>query len=201
MAFVHKLKFAAWSLLSKIQENGWQVVETEKDLEGDFLGVPVRGRADLVLEKGEEWAIVDLKWRGANRLERTIKNEEDIQLVLYSNLLVADNSQVHTSYFIIENGKLIARNNLAFSNITPVVPNSEHTEVKERILDRMKATWRWRMNQLEQGQIEIRCEQTCPDLEDFYADDGDAVSLMDLLEMKGDDAPFDDYRTLINLIQ
>jgi len=201
IAFIHKLKFAAWSLLSKIQQNGWQVLETEKDLEGNFLDIPVKGRADLVLKKGEELAVLDLKWRGANRLERTIKNEEDLQLVLYSNLLSPDNSKVHTAYFIIEKGRLLARNNLAFSNIISIASENDQAEVNERILARMKATWRWRMNQLEKGQIEIRCEQTCQDLEDFYADNGDAASLMDLLEMKGDDAPFDDYQTLINLVQ
>ena len=86
MSFIKKVKYAAWCLVNLIQKNGWRVVATEKDLEGKFLGIPVNGRADLVLEKDGEWAVIDLKWRGARRREETIKNEEDLQLVLYSQI-------------------------------------------------------------------------------------------------------------------
>lgn len=196
VAFIKKLKFAAWSLVNVIQKNGWRVVATEKDLEGKFLGIPVNGRADLVLEKDGELAVIDLKWRGARRREETIKNEEDLQLVLYSKLLTDDHTWAHTAYFIIENGKLIARNNQAFKEVNAISPDSDHVQVHERILARMQATYAWRLQQLQEGKIEVRCEQTQLDLEEAYQH-----QLLDLLEMKSDDAPFDDYRTLINLIE
>ena len=59
----------------------------------------------------------------------------------------------------------------------------------------MQKTFQWRLQQVQSGQIEIRCTQTKDDLEEYYQE-----ILMDMLEMKDEDAYYDDYRTLINLI-
>lgn len=201
IAFINKLKYAAWSLVAQVQENDWEVKGTEIDLNGKFQGIPIKGRADLVLKRGEEQAILDLKWRGAARREGIIKNEEDLQLVLYSKLLTDDDSWAHTSYFIMENGKMLARTNHAFKDITPIAPDVDFQEINNRILDKMNATFSWRMEQLKKGQIEIRCKQTGFALEDVYAESEDTNLMMEILEMKEGDAPFDDYRTLINLVE
>ena len=145
--------------------------------------------------------ILDLKWRGAAMRERVIRNQEDRQLVLYSKLLTEDDSWAHTSYFIMENGKMIARNNLAFKNITVVSPDVDHTAVNQEILQKMEATYTWRMQQLAAGKVEIRCEQTCGDLEDIYYQTESSETINQLLEMKDGNAYFDDYRTLINLVE
>lgn len=197
LAFINKLKFAAWSLLSAINSNGWKVVATEKPVEGAFAGVDVKGRADLVLEKDEQLAILDLKWRGSSRRERELRNEEDLQLVLYSSLLSGENgSWAPTAYFIIENGKLIARNSVAFEEAIAVSKEADISEVSERIMQRMKATLNWRMEQLQKGILEIRCKHTIQDLEASYGEEQ-----LDILEMKNGDAPFDDYRVLIGLVE
>lgn len=201
IAFINKLKYSAWSLVSQIQENDWKIEGTEMDLQGNFQGMPIRGRTDLVLKRGDdELAILDFKYRGATRRERIIRNQEDLQLVLYSKLLTEDDSWAHTSYFIMEDGKMIARNNLAFKNITAVSPDVDHTAVNQEILQKMEATYAWRMQQLAAGKVEIRCEQTCGDLEDFYYETESSETINQLLEMKDGDAFFDDYRTLINLV-
>jgi hypothetical protein len=200
IGFINQLKYSAWSLVSQIQQNGWKVKKTEMDLVGNFQTKPVKGIADLVLEKENELTVIDLKWRGASRRERIIKNEEDLQLVLYSRLLTEDDSWAHTAYFIMENGKILARNNLAFNNITSIAPDTDHTDINNRILGRMESTYEWRMNQIEKGQIEIRTKHTCLDLEDIYNDNEQPEIMMDILEMKDGDAPFCDYKTLINLV-
>ncbi|MCU0345865.1 MAG: PD-(D/E)XK nuclease family protein [Saprospiraceae bacterium] len=93
VAFVNKLKFAAWSLVTHICDNGWRVVATEKELDGKFPHVgdgrstDVKGVADLVLERNTpsgttELAVVDIKWRGSGWRESVIRNGEDLQLVL-----------------------------------------------------------------------------------------------------------------------
>ncbi|PHN07944.1 hypothetical protein CRP01_04090 [Flavilitoribacter nigricans DSM 23189 = NBRC 102662] len=196
LAFINKVKYAAWSLVNLIQQNGWSVRGTEQELQGKFENIPVRGRADLVLERDGELAVVDLKWRGSSRRERQIRNEEDLQLVLYSRLLTAEDSWAHTAYFVMEDGKMISRNELAFQQITAVSPDTDHREVNERILEKMEATYRWRMEQIKAGKIEIRCEQTAEALDEHYG-----AELMDLLEMRTGNAYFDDYGTLINLIE
>jgi hypothetical protein len=195
-SFVRKLKYAAWCLVSLIRENGWKVLDTEKPLEAAFLGIKLNGRADVVLEKDGQLAVLDLKWRGARYREQSIRNEEDLQLALYAHLITNDDNRAHTAYFIIENGRMIARNNEAFRNVPAVVPGSDHVEVHERMMKLMEATYEWRMAQIAQGKIEIRCAQTRLDLEDVYGD-----ALLDVLEMKKEDAMFDDYRVLVNLVE
>ena len=207
--FVNKLKYSAWSLISYIRENGWKVRATEMELEGFFpvdrgsgdQSTPVRGIADIVLERGDELAVLDLKWRGSARREAVLRNEEDLQLALYARLVSPEKQWAHTGYFILENGKLLVRNNRAFANIPPLAPGKDHREVNESILQKMEATWHWRMAQLAKGQIEIRCRQTLLDIEDAYSSDGQGEQMFDILEMKGEDAKWDDYRTLINLIE
>jgi hypothetical protein len=202
IAFINKLKYSAWSLVSQIQENNWKIEGTEMDLRGDFQGMPINGRADLVLKRGDdELAILDFKYRGASRRERIIRNQEDLQLVLYSKLLTADDSWAHTGYFIMEDGKMVARNNLAFKDITAVSPDVDHTAVNQEILQKMEATYAWRMQQLAAGKVEIRCEQTSGDLEEIYYETETSDKINQLLEMKAGDAFFDDYRTLINLVE
>ena len=125
-----------------------------------------------------------------------IRNEEDLQLIMYSKLLTEDHSWAHTAYFIMQDGKMIARNELAFKDITVVNEGCDHIEINERIWDKMQKTYQWRMEQIKKGKIEIRCKQTEEELEEIYGE-----ALLDLLEMKSEDAPFDDYRTLINLIE
>jgi hypothetical protein len=214
--FVNQLKYSTWSLICYIRENGWQVKATEMELEGNFPAgtladssipalhhaqVQVKGIADLVLERGDELAVVDLKWRGRTHRENMLRNEEDLQLVLYARLVSPEGQWAHTSFFIIENAKMLARNNQAFNNITPLAPTESHREVNERILQKMEATWHWRMQQLANGRIEIRCRQTLPDIEDVYSGAEQGELMMKILEMKNEDARYDDYRTLINLVE
>lgn len=206
VAFVNKLKFAAWSLVTHIRDNDWRVVETEKVLDGKFPpkeevnGTDVKGIADLVLERAGEWAIVDIKWRGSGWRESVIRNEEDLQLVLYARLVAPPDTWAHTAYFIVENGKLLARNTRAFQHISPISPTHDHNEVNERILTRMQTTWQWRMGQLGKGLVEVRCRQTLAAIEDAYSNE-EGAAMLDVLEMKGEDAKYDDYSVLINLIE
>ena len=196
ISFLNKIKYASWSLVSMIQKNGWKVQESEMDLQGQFNDIDIRAKADLVLEKGDEKLVIDLKWRGATRRKMMIKNEEDLQLVMYSKLLTADETWAHTAYFILEEGKMIARNSLAINEVEAVAPDSDHVNINQSILEKMEKTYNWRLAQLKRGQIEVRTEHTKLDLEEEYSGD-----LFDLLEMKDGGAFFDDYRTLIDVLE
>ena len=192
--FLNKVKNAAWNLISLLRTNGWEVKDTELPLEGMFEGAPVKGKADLVLQRGNEQAIVDLKWSGATRRKELIQNEEDLQLVLYAHLLPPAEAWPHTAYFILESGKMIARNPAAFKEaIIAGKGQDDHAEVCERILAKMKKTYAWRLAQLQKGMLEIRTERTARTLEDMYAE-----ILGELLEMKNENSRYDDYKTLID---
>lgn len=194
-AFLTKVKNAAWSLVSLLRSNGWSVLHTELALEGQIGPTPVRGKADLVLQRGDELAIVDLKWGGAKRRKELIQNGEDLQLVLYAKLLPPPDLWPHTAYFIIEEGKIIARNNAAFREaIVAGSGGGDHAAACEQIFARMERTYAWRVGQLRRGMVELRTSRTAPELEALYEG-----QLFDLLEMKNEDARWDDYRTLLGM--
>ena len=194
ISFLNKVKYAAWSLVEMIQQNGWSVRGTEIGLGGKFADLPIKGKADLVLERKGEIAVIDLKWRGANWRSNLIKSEEDLQLVMYSKMLSEDAEWAHTAYFILENGKMISRNNQAFKQAVSVSPDQDFREVNQRIWEKMTRTYQWRLQQLADGLVEVRTKQTAGELAEEYGE-----VLMELLEMYEKDAPFDDYRTLINV--
>ena len=196
IAFIKQMKFAAWSLLTLLRKNDWEVAHTEYELEGAIGPLALKGRADLVLKRGAERAVVDLKWRGVYRYSNLLSSGEDIQLALYSQLLAGDGGLAHTAYFIIEKARLLVRNTQAFKDVQSVQDEVDHREVYQLLLERLLKTYEWRLNQLYAGEVEIRCEQTQLDLEDQYGE-----VLLDILEMKMGNAPFDDYDALIGLVE
>ncbi len=196
IAFIKQMKFAAWSLISLLRKNDWTVAATEQELEGSVGAIALKGRADLVLERGAERAVVDLKWRGIHRYSNLLSSGEDIQLALYAQLLAGKEDFAHTAYFIIEKARMLVRNTQAFADVQSVQDEVDHREVYQLLLGRLRKTYEWRLQQLQSGKVEVRCEQTQLDLEEIYGE-----LLLDVLEMKVGNAPFDDYDALIGLLE
>ncbi|MFN0212843.1 MAG: PD-(D/E)XK nuclease family protein [Saprospiraceae bacterium] len=193
MSFLAKVKNAAWNLISLIRSNRWIVENTEMELEGSFLGMTVRGKADLVLRRDDEQAIIDLKWSGVKRRKELIQNGEDLQLVLYAHLLPPTEQWPHTAYFILDEGKMIARNSSAFQEaIVAGRGGEDHVAACNTIFEKMEKTYAWRLEQIKKGLIELRTARTAAELEALYQD-----QLFELLEMKNEDARWDDYATLL----
>ncbi|WP_116124889.1 PD-(D/E)XK nuclease family protein [Lewinella sp. IMCC34183] len=204
--FLLTIKKSAWTLVNFIQQNGWSIRGSEEELEGGLgseEGQLIRGRADLVLERtaadGElETAVVDLKWRGKSVFRTLLMNARDIQLALYADLLQrAGSGRVFTAYYILRDAVLITRNELAFAGAQTVTSADDHTVVQRDTLRKILNTHDWRWEQLGEGLVEIRCADTSPELDDLYVH----LPHDSLLEMKTDDASFDDYRSLIGLVR
>ena len=88
---------------------------------------------------------------------------------------------------------MIARNAMAFREAVVAGRGGEdHTLACATIFEKMEKTFAWRMAQIEKGQIELRTARTASELEALYEGE-----LFDLLEMKNEDARWDDYRTLL----
>ncbi len=194
--FVRQVKHAIWTLIEQIQRNGWSVKATEMDLSGHFSETPVKGKADVVLVRNEEMCVLDLKWGGRSYREQLIKNGEDLQLVMYSRMLTAEDDWAHTAYFIIEPARLLARNTHAFADIKPLAADDDAFQINQNIWQKMLKTYEWRLQQVQNGKVEIRTSTTEKQLEEHYG-----MELLDVLEMKKTEARFDDYRTLIGLIR
>lgn len=206
VGLINKIKQSAWALVFAIQENGWTILDTEFSISGKVAAQELKGIVDLVLQrkKGNDYekAIVDLKWGGATYRKEQLKNGEDLQLVIYSKLLDQHESWAHTAYFIIESGKIIARNNMAFDTAEVVSPEADYRAIHQTIWNRIEKTYQWRMNQIKEGEIEVRTELTHEKLEEIISQNAmDPSEFMDLLEMKSGNARYDDYRVLINLVQ
>ena len=195
LQLIKQIEYAIWTLIEHIRRNKWTVEATEKELEGQFSDTPVKGKADVVLLRGGERCILDLKWSGHSYRERLIKNAEDLQLVMYARLLNDSDDWAHTGYFIIENARLLARNTAAFAEIKPLTTDDAF-EINEIIWQKMLKTYAWRLNQVTKGHIEIRTTKTARDLEEHYG-----MELLDVLEMKQEESRFDDYGTLIGLVK
>ncbi len=195
--FINRIKFAAWTLVNLLLNNNWHVESIEKEVKGKFADISIKGRVDLILKRGEERAILDLKWKGLTYRKQMLKNEEDLQLVLYSKLLSEEERLPLTGFYIIERAALLSRSNKGFREaIIHSASEEDEDEVLNRIYQKMIKTYSWRKQQLENGLIEIRRKETIDSLEEAYAND----PVLDLLEMKTKDAHYDDYRILISAI-
>ncbi len=195
LQLIKQIEYAIWTLIEHIRRNKWIVEATEKELEGQFSETPIKGKADVVLLRGSERCILDLKWSGHSYRERLIKNSEDLQLVMYARMLNDSDDWAHTGYFIIENARLLARNTAAFAEIKPLTTDDAFV-INEIIWQKMLKTYTWRLNQVTKGHIEIRTTKTARELEEHYG-----MELLDVLEMKQEESRFDDYGTLIGLVK
>jgi hypothetical protein len=205
--FQNRLKHATWQLVQAIHQNGWSILGIEMNVSGFLADQQIHGIADLVLVRGEELAVVDLKWSGLNRRKQAIQNKEDLQLVLYSRLVAEqlNKAWAHTAYFIIDSGKMVARNNQAFQQAIFLSNNPDaerpYQEVHEEIWERMENTYRWRMQQLADGKIEMRSSDNHTLLEEEQQSCLSFQELNALLVMKKDDAPYNDYRILSKALE
>ena len=197
--FINRIKFASWTLISALGKNNWEVFATESTLKGHFNNLPIKGRVDLVLKKGEQYAILDLKWKGLTYRKNLLRNEEDLQLVFYSKLL-SDTHRINwpnSGFYIMEKASILSRGSQAFKEAVGINEKESEQEVHQRIYQRMQKTLDWRKQQLNKGWIEIRRKETIEQLQDIYQQD----NVLELLEMKNENAPFDDYGILIGAIQ
>jgi hypothetical protein len=81
------------------------VVKTEEQLHGMFLGMPVSGRTDALLEIAERNLVLDYKKSGKSGRIKRMKKGYDHQLFLY-RLMLAD-ADALTAYFTMNDATLI----------------------------------------------------------------------------------------------
>jgi len=195
VSFLRKIKRAAWTLVDLVKQNGWKIAGVELPLHGYFDGLEIRGRLDLLLQRGEEKAVVDLKWRGKTYRRQLMEQDRELQLVLYSRLATGNAQWAHTAYFIQHDAQLLARNTEAFAQAQAIRAETDHAAACGKIWQAMERTYRWRKSQLDQGLIEVRCTETLPRLEEAYGEE-----LLEVLELPEATHKYDAYRTLIHLL-
>ncbi len=194
--FLDRVQRSVWALINYIKRDGWRVLGTEKKLESALNDLNLRGISDLVLQRGNEICIVDLKWRGITDKQNLIKNREDFQLILYGYCHThKDVAKIHGAYYIIESAKLLVRNAEAFSNVAPLDAEARSNETMAAILNKIDATYKWRFAQFENGVIEIRTTENIHLLEEKYDTMPENV-----LEMRTKGADYDNFGLLVSKV-
>lgn len=196
LKFKSHIETAAWALVVAIKTNHWEVAGCELPIEGELGGQKLIGTADLVLKRGQEWAVIDLKWARAARLQEKIKNEQDLQLVIYSKLVHPEQGWAHTAYFSLQDAKLSARNRLGFKQAEVVGKIENFEAVHAQIWKKIENTYLWRMAQLAEGQVEIQANLSAAN------QDEDTPNMEDILELQTGDNSFNrTYKILINPLE
>ena len=115
---------AAKSFRLKIIANDWKINRDscERKTNGNVLDdLRFFGIMDMVLTRGDEVLILDLKWYQTAKKTSELSSKEDLQLILYALLEEKlSGKKVHTGYFLFKTAEFIARNENALQDITVV---------------------------------------------------------------------------------
>ena len=126
-----------------------------------FKGVELGGMIDLLIgtDKGE--LVIDVKWGGEGFRVQQLRENSYLQLATYAYLRkksLDTKNWPWFAFFIIQTGQIVAPDGSIFPNARVVAPEGD--EGIEELWERMNATYGWRRNQLESGNIEVNSTLT-----------------------------------------
>ncbi len=179
----------------RIRNDGWTFYETEKWVEGKIGTIKLGGFIDCVLEKNGQLAIVDFKAGGKKSKQEAIDNQEDVQLISYSEIYDSD-QLIPTAYYILVGQKPIARDGSIFSDIPPTDDSLQ--AIQDRIKDRILETYQLRMTHLKNGVLPLHTE-TNADVLDQWISNQYAAQILDCFPMKAESHRYDPFASLVEL--
>lgn len=147
---------AICSLLDHLRSAGATQVQTEVGFSGTLGAVPLVGTIDLLVTLGGKRTVaLDMKWRSDNYYAGLLRAGEHLQLALYSSLVEQTNGVAPAAlgYFILESGALYVTAADIFPKAQVRRPPDGVTVAS--LLDRARATWTWRKQQLDAGAIQV----------------------------------------------
>jgi Holliday junction resolvase len=194
-SFENSLRGAIPVLVNGLKNNGWEVLESEMTINGNFNGIAMQGIMDLVAKRGEERLVVDIKYSGLGKRSNLLKNNEDLQLFFYQQMLQqSEMKAVKTAYFIVDQAKFITK----FPGVLKEAIEIGYKKTLEEVLDlqnkQIVQTLEWRKRQLRENLLELRHEGAVKHLETVY----ESEPILDYLEMKSSSDPHDKYLTLLS---
>ena len=186
--FRFRLHQSMRTLREQVAKAGMVQVVPEQALSGLFPGGELAGSADLVMQNGRgERAIVDMKWSGSKKFPEKLQQNRHLQLAIYAELLRQATGQwPSVAYYILDRANFFAPDDRAFPD-AEVVPSADG-ENTAQLWQRFLATWRWRVAQIQSGQLEVA-------LEGIPVDEASAPP-EDAMAMETLNAAYNDYRTL-----
>ena len=146
-------------------------VVAEMELDGQFAGGALGGYADLVLIRADGGqAVVDMKWSGS-KFADLLKENRHLQLAIYAELLRQKcGAWPQVGYFVLNRGQLLATDDHFFPEARLIRKTTE--ENTAQLWLRFIETWKWRREQLEDGQIEVALEEIAETEESLFPEAG-----------------------------
>jgi len=150
-----KLRESMRQLRLQLKDAGIVQVRPEMELNGNYAGGEIVGYADLVLEKASaEQAIIDMKWSGAKKYPEKLKENRQLQLAIYGELLrQKSGAWPVVAYYILDCGQLFTIDNNFFPSAQTVRRTTG--EGTAHLWLRFVETWKWRQEQIKAGKFEV----------------------------------------------
>jgi hypothetical protein len=131
---------AAGELVRQLLASGWLPEAAEQEVTGTFAGQPIHGYVDLVLRRGAERALLDLKLSGGKYRRDELAQGLGIQIALYASMLRGGGGYPPAGFFVLADADLLTVNAAAFPEATPVEGPGAHETVREA--ERRFLAWR-----------------------------------------------------------
>lgn len=97
------------SLVRLLHERGVEIVGAELDRRGRHGALALHGRIDLLVRRGSEVAVLDLKWtKSERRYSDEIADGSAVQLAVYHALAAADGTAAPGGYFLLRQRRVVA---------------------------------------------------------------------------------------------
>lgn len=97
------------ALVRLLHDRALEVVGTELDRDGQVGELALHGRLDLLVRRGPQAAVLDLKWTRAERRYRDeIVEGRAVQLAVYHGLASADGQAGDGGYFLLRQRRMLA---------------------------------------------------------------------------------------------
>lgn len=196
--YVQTVRRSLMHLVQEIKSNGWSFLSAEQEFQVRNH-IQLKGYIDLVLQRGEEIAIIDLKWGGAAKRKKELQDAQELQLIVYDQLLKPLGKKVYLHYYIITKSIFLSRTNHAFSSAEIYEANDDLQQHQHYLWNRMVYSYEARWNQLNKGLIEVGDglhKEELEDLAPFYTDDESVLAIPLPSNIKQEDQ-YSVYKNLI----
>lgn len=199
--FLWQLEKAIPYFIQQCRANNWKEIEVEKTLKGMLGEILVRSRADILLKKDKDKAVVDIKQFQSKKLLGQLETDNDLQLVLYSGLWGQPN-MARSAYFFVNKCKFAAKNDLAFREAEIVGEQANNAEDMNReTWIKMINTAKFRLQEIVAGRIEVAEDMEVSELDLTLQRESMNLLTLPLQDKSGKKKPreYNDYKNLIKV--
>ncbi|RVH06270.1 PD-(D/E)XK nuclease family protein [Sinorhizobium meliloti] len=129
------------SLIRLLHERELEVVGSELQREGSYGQLALQGRLDLLVSRGPQVAVLDLKWtRSERRFREEIANGSAVQLAVYRAISTDAGTKGTGGYFLLRQRRILAGDGSILTD-HPI----ESERMDSETLDMIAGDWkRWR---------------------------------------------------------